>query len=64
MNVLVLGECGDMGRMAVAILLESLKISSVTIADKDYELAKTIVEMIGSDKYNIFNFSNINKNNK
>ena len=27
MNVLAIGECGDMGRMAVAIFLESLKIS-------------------------------------
>ncbi len=54
MNVLALGGCGDMGRMAVAILLESLKISSVTIADKDYELAKTIIEMIGSDKLSAF----------
>jgi len=26
MNVLAIGECGDMGRMVVAIFLESLKI--------------------------------------
>ncbi len=54
MNVLALGGCGDMGRMVVAILLESPKISLITIADKNYELAKTIVEMIGSDKLSAF----------
>jgi len=54
MNILALGGCGDMGRMAVAILLESPKISSMTIADKNYKLAKTIVEMIGSDKLSAF----------
>ncbi len=54
MKVLALGGCGDMGRMAVAILLESPKISSITIADKNYELAKTIVDMISSDKLSTF----------
>jgi len=50
MKVLALGGCGDMGRMAVAVLLESPKVSWVTIADKNIELAKTIVEMTDSEK--------------
>jgi len=37
-----------MGRMAVAIMLESPKISSFTAADKDYEKAKIFTEMVGS----------------
>jgi saccharopine dehydrogenase-like NADP-dependent oxidoreductase len=50
MKVLALGGSGDMGRMAVAIMLESPKISSITVADKDYEKAKIFTEMVGCDK--------------
>ncbi len=50
MKVLSLGGSGDMGRMGVAILLESSKISSITVADKNYERAKDFVEMLGSNK--------------
>ncbi|MFX1452520.1 MAG: saccharopine dehydrogenase family protein, partial [Promethearchaeota archaeon] len=50
MKVLALGGSGDMGRMAVTVLLPSPKITSITIADKDYEFAKTFVELVGSDK--------------
>jgi len=50
MNILALGGCGDMGRMAIAILLESPKVSSITVADIDIELANAVVELIGSDK--------------
>lgn len=50
MKVLTLGGSGDMGRMAVAILLESPKITSITVADKSYERAKQFVELVGSDK--------------
>ena len=50
MKVLALGGSGDMGRMAVAALLDFDSISSITVADKDYELAKTFVELVGSDK--------------
>ena len=50
MKVLALGGSGDMGRMAVAILLESPNISSITIADKSYERAKHFIDLVGSDK--------------
>ena len=50
MNVLALGGSGDMGRMAIAVLLESPNITSITVADKNYERAKHLVELIGSDK--------------
>jgi len=48
--VLALGGSGDMGRMCVAILLESQNISSITVADKNYERVKHFIEMVGSDK--------------
>ena len=50
MKVLALGGSGDMGRMAVAVLIESPNITSITVADKDYERAKHLVDLIGSDK--------------
>lgn len=50
MKLLLLGGCGDMGRMALAVLLESPLISSITLADKNYELAKRIVDLIGLEK--------------
>ncbi len=50
MKVLALGGSGDMGRMTVAILLEAPEVSSITVADKNYEKAKHFVEMVGSDK--------------
>lgn len=50
MKVLALGGSGDMGRMAVAILLESSKISSITVADKDFKKTKIFTEMVGTDK--------------
>lgn len=50
MKILALGGSGDMGRMAVAALLDFDSISSITVADKDYELAKTFVELVGSNK--------------
>ncbi len=50
MNILALGGSGDMGRMAVALLLESPNATSITVADKNYERAKFLVVSIGSDK--------------
>jgi len=50
MKVLALGGSGDMGRMAVAILLESPNVTSITVADKNYERAKHLVDLVGSDK--------------
>lgn len=50
MNILALGGSGGMGRMAVALLLESPSATSITVASKDYERAKFLVESIGSDK--------------
>jgi len=50
MEILALGGSGDMGRMAVAILLESPNVSSITVADKNYERAKYLVDLVGSDK--------------
>ncbi|MCW4031838.1 MAG: saccharopine dehydrogenase NADP-binding domain-containing protein [Candidatus Bathyarchaeota archaeon] len=50
MNVLALGGSGDMGRMAVAILLESPKIDSITVADKNYERANHLVDLTDSEK--------------
>ncbi len=50
MKVLALGGSGDMGRMAVTVLLPSPKITSITVADKDYEFTKTFVDLIDSDK--------------
>ncbi|MFX0082503.1 MAG: saccharopine dehydrogenase family protein [Candidatus Hodarchaeota archaeon] len=54
MKILALGGCGDMGRMAIAILLEHPKITSITLADKNYELAKRIVDLINSEKLSPF----------
>jgi saccharopine dehydrogenase-like NADP-dependent oxidoreductase len=39
-----------MGRMAVAILLESSKDISITVADKNYERAKHFVDLVDSDR--------------
>lgn len=50
MKILALGGCGDMGRMAVAILLESPKVTSITVADLNLERANTFVEMVKSEK--------------
>jgi saccharopine dehydrogenase-like NADP-dependent oxidoreductase len=50
MKVLALGGSGDMGRMAVAILLESQKVTSITVADKIVERAQNLVNLIGSPK--------------
>jgi len=50
MNILALGGSGDMGRMAVALLLESPNISLITVADKNYERAKHLVDLTDSDK--------------
>ena len=50
MKTLALGGSGDMGRMAVAILLESPSTTSITAADKNYERAKYFVDLVGSDK--------------
>jgi len=50
MKVLALGGCGDMGRMAVTALLTSDKVSSITVADKNVELAKKFVDLLGSEK--------------
>ena len=49
-KILALGGCGDMGRMAVAVLLESPSVSKITVADINYNLAKIFIEMIDSDK--------------
>ena len=50
MKVLALGGSGDMGRMAVSILLESPNATSITVADNNYERAKHFVDLVGSDK--------------
>lgn len=50
MNVLALGGAGDMGRMAVAVLIESTIVKKITVADKDYKRAKVFVDLVGSDK--------------
>ncbi|MHA1669697.1 MAG: saccharopine dehydrogenase NADP-binding domain-containing protein [Promethearchaeota archaeon] len=52
MKILALGGSGDMERMAVALLLESPSVSSITVGDKNYERAKHFVDLIGSDKLN------------
>ncbi len=50
MNVLALGGSGDMGRMAIAVLLGSSSVSSITVGDINYDLANIFVEMVGSSK--------------
>ncbi|MHA1932902.1 MAG: saccharopine dehydrogenase NADP-binding domain-containing protein, partial [Promethearchaeota archaeon] len=50
MKILALGGSGDMGRMAVAILLESPDITSITVADKNFEKTKHFIDLVGSDK--------------
>lgn len=50
MNVLALGGSGDMGRMAIAVLLDSPSVSSITVADINYDLANTFVDMVDSSK--------------
>lgn len=50
MKVLALGGAGDMGRMAVAVLLDSSSVTSVTVADINSELVNTFVEMVDSPK--------------
>lgn len=49
MKILALG-CGDMGRMAITALIPSPKITSITVADKNYPLAKKFTELAGSEK--------------
>ncbi len=49
-KILMLGGCGDMGRMAVVSLLSSPLVEKVTIADKNYEVAQRYVELANSDK--------------
>ncbi|MHA2397732.1 MAG: saccharopine dehydrogenase family protein [Promethearchaeota archaeon] len=50
MKVLALGGSGDMGRMAVAILLESQQVTSITVADKNLERVNHFVGLVDSDK--------------
>ncbi len=50
MKVLALGGAGDMGRMAVAVLLDSPSVTSVTVADINSELINIFVEMVDSPK--------------
>ncbi|MBD3227171.1 MAG: hypothetical protein GF329_03200 [Candidatus Lokiarchaeota archaeon] len=50
MKLLILGGCGDMGRMAVATAISLPKVSKITIADKNYELAERMVELTESEK--------------
>jgi len=50
MKVLALGGAGDMGRMAVAILIESPDISSITVADKNIERAQHFIDLVESEK--------------
>ncbi len=50
MKILALGGSGDMGRMAVAVLLESPKTTSITVADKNYKRAKHFIDLVDSDK--------------
>ena len=50
MNILALGGSGDMGRMAVALLLESPNVTSITVADKNYERAQHFVDLVSSEK--------------
>jgi len=54
MKVLALGGAGDMGRMAVAVLLDSPSITSITVADINSELVNTFIEMIDSPKVRAF----------
>ena len=54
MKILALGGAGDMGRFAVAVLLDSPVVSSITVADRNYELAKIFVELTGSDKISAY----------
>ncbi len=63
MKVLALGGSGDMGRMAVAILLESPETTSITVADKNYERAKILVDLVGSDKLEAVEIDVTEKNN-
>jgi saccharopine dehydrogenase-like NADP-dependent oxidoreductase len=46
MRILALGGAGDMGRMSVAILLESPKVEEITIADINIDLAQTFVDLV------------------
>ena len=51
MKVLALGGSGDMGRMAIAVMLDFPNlVTSITVADKNFEQAKVFVELVGSDK--------------
>ncbi|MHA2287521.1 MAG: saccharopine dehydrogenase family protein [Promethearchaeota archaeon] len=50
MKILALGGSGDMGRMAVALLLESSIVSSITVAAKSFERANHFVELVNSEK--------------
>ena len=51
-KILALGGCGDMGRMAVAVLLDSPRVSKITVADINFKMAKIFIELVGSDKLN------------
>lgn len=63
MKVLALGGTGDMGRMAVAILLESPNVTSITVADKNYERAQYLVDLVGSEKLKVVEIDVTQKTN-
>jgi saccharopine dehydrogenase-like NADP-dependent oxidoreductase len=50
MKVLALGGAGDMGRMAVAVLLDSHKVTSVTVADINKKLLDVFIDLVDSPK--------------
>ena len=53
MKVLALGGAGDMGRMAVAILIKSPDISSITVADKNIKRAQHFIDLVESEKVSV-----------
>lgn len=50
LRILGLGCAGDMGRMAVAVLLDFPIVSAITVADINIGLATTFVEMVNSPR--------------
>jgi len=60
MKVLALG-CGDMGRMGISVLIPFPQITSITVADKNYALAKKFVKLASSDKLSAIEIDVINE---
>ncbi len=50
MKILALGGAGDMGRTAVTTLVNAPSITSITVADRNYEVAERFASLVESER--------------